>query len=298
MAHEDQPHGDQPGEHPSPTDGPGSSGGPGQGGPGYPAPGYGRPGYQAPGYPAPGYGGPGYQAPGYPAPGSGPYGPAYAPYPGWGVPARKTNTLAIVSLVVGLGSMAICPLIAIVGIVLGVIARRQIRERDEDGAGVALAGIIASSVVTGLGVLMVLFYVVFFSAIAATGGFSSSTSGRPSPVPGRATTSTERVAPGTTGVRPPGSTAVPSGVIALSACPRVTLALKNLTLSTDADQAILSDAARTLHAELPPTSGDDVDTLLTDAMSRIGVPNAGAPSPEVTAATQRLAAILNAACPS
>jgi hypothetical protein len=40
------------------------------------------------------------------------------------------------------------------GIVLGHIARRQIRERGEEGAGVATAGLILSYIFTGLTLLV------------------------------------------------------------------------------------------------------------------------------------------------
>jgi hypothetical protein len=55
-----------------------------------------------------------------------------------------------------------------VGIVLGHIARRQIRESGEEGAGLATAGLIVGYVFTGLGLLVVAFYVVL-AIIFATG---------------------------------------------------------------------------------------------------------------------------------
>jgi hypothetical protein len=266
---------------------------PAAGYPGGPYPGSGYPGsaYPGSGYPGSGYPGLGYPGYGYPG-----YG-----YPGYGPPPRKTNGLAIASLVVGLGSLVVCPLFAVIGIVLGVVARRQIRERDEDGAGIALAGLIISSALTALAVFVVFAYAAFLAIIASSGGFSSSGSGssRPRSATTSVTPTTERVTgTATTVPRSTGTTATPSGVFPLSACPRVTLALKNLTQPADADQAILSDAARTLHTELPAQYGDDVDTLLTDATSRMGRSNTGPPSSEVTAATQRVAAVINAACPS
>ncbi len=254
------------------------------------------------GYAGGGYAGGGYAGGGYGPPGAG-YGPApYGAYPGWGAPVRKTNGMAIASLVVGLGSLAVCPVFAVVGIVLGIIARRRIRDRGDEGAGLALAGLIISSVITGLGVLVMFAYAAFFSAIIAGGGLNSTGSSprpgtRPIPVPAPVTSTTERLNPPGT-VTIPRPTVAPSGVIPLAACPRVTLALRNLTLPVDADQSILSDAARTLHADLPPEYGEDVDTLLTDAISRMGRENTGNPSPEVTAATNRIAAVLTAACPN
>src|SRR5688500_18079104 len=79
---------------------------------------------------APGYGPPpGYPPPGYPAPGYGP--PGYPPA-AWG---RPTNTMAILALVLAF-------VFAPAGLIVGIVARRQIRQTGEDGDGLALAGII------------------------------------------------------------------------------------------------------------------------------------------------------------
>lgn len=83
-----------------------------------------------------------------PPPGQG-YGPPPPPPPG---PGGTTNTMAIVSLVCALGGL-LTWISAPVGAVLGHIARRQIRERGEQGEGLALTGIIVGWVITGLGVL-------------------------------------------------------------------------------------------------------------------------------------------------
>ena len=96
----------------------------------------------------PGYGPP----PGYGAPG-------YGPPPGYGYYPRPTNTLAILALVM---AFVFSP----VGLVLGIVARRQIRETHEQGDGLALAGIIVGGIGTALAVLGFLF---FFIALAAAG---------------------------------------------------------------------------------------------------------------------------------
>jgi Domain of unknown function (DUF4190) len=129
----------------------GSAGQPGYGAP----PGYGNP---------PGYGGPPpYGQPAYgPPPGYGgqpAYGmPGYGPLPGYGYP-RPTNTLAILSLVM---AFVFSP----VGLVLGIVARRQIRQTGEQGDGLALAGIIIGGIATALAVLALVF---FFIALASVG---------------------------------------------------------------------------------------------------------------------------------
>ncbi|QSB14077.1 DUF4190 domain-containing protein [Natronosporangium hydrolyticum] len=97
-----------------------------------------------PGHPPPGYD----PAPGQPPP---PYPYPYAVYP----PPRPTSTMAILALVFGV-------VFAPVGIVLGHVARRQIRERGEDGDTLALVGLIIGYVQTGLLVLFCVGYAVFF----------------------------------------------------------------------------------------------------------------------------------------
>ena len=85
---------------------------------------------------------------GYPAQGGYPVQPAYpVPYgyqghQGYGAPA-PTNGMAIASLVTGLLGWTAIPLISsLAAIVLGHVARAQIRRTGEQGRGMALAGLI------------------------------------------------------------------------------------------------------------------------------------------------------------
>jgi Domain of unknown function (DUF4190) len=88
---------------------------------------------------------------GYPAAS---YGTPAAP-PGYGYPvyaypaAAPTNGMAIAALVCSLAGLAV-GISAPVGAILGHIARRQIRERGEQGDGMALTGIIVGWVLTGI----------------------------------------------------------------------------------------------------------------------------------------------------
>ncbi|TDD46811.1 DUF4190 domain-containing protein [Kribbella antibiotica] len=112
-------------------------------------PGYGQAPGQAPyGQQQPGYGQPGYGQPGYPA--------AY----GYGYPAQGgngTNSLAIASLVCGLGSLMI-GISAPFGVGLGIAALVQLKRRPQDGKGMAITGIISGAIVTvGGGLLIALF---------------------------------------------------------------------------------------------------------------------------------------------
>jgi hypothetical protein len=88
-------------------------------------------------------------APGYPAAQPG-YGYATAP---------KTNGLAIASLVV---SLVVCGIGSIAGVIMGHIARRQIRESGgtQTGDGLALAGIIIGYIGLALAVLYVIFIII------------------------------------------------------------------------------------------------------------------------------------------
>jgi hypothetical protein len=98
-----------------------------------------------------------YAAPGSPASGA-PYGqpqsgapysgqPYPQPYPQYGAPAAPgTNIMAILSLVFAF-------VVAPVGIVLGHIAKKQIKQTGEQGDGLATAGLVLSYIFTGLAVL-------------------------------------------------------------------------------------------------------------------------------------------------
>lgn len=106
------------------------------------------------------------EGPSYPPPGQVPYPPPYpqAPYQTWGQgysPYNRpapVNGLAIAALVLGI----LCFLPA-VGLVLGIVALAQIRKRGERGRGMAVGGIVMSS----LGLAL---YVLAF-ATGGAGGF-------------------------------------------------------------------------------------------------------------------------------
>ncbi len=83
----------------------------------------------------------------------------------YGVPPRRTNGLAVASLVCGIGQVFFWFLAAIPAVVLGHMARRQIRQTGEDGAGMALAGLILGWI--GI-VATVLFVAVIVAAVAVT----------------------------------------------------------------------------------------------------------------------------------
>jgi hypothetical protein len=101
--------------------------------------------------------GPGYQdfgdyrqAP--PTPGPYPYG---YPYP----PRQGTNTLAILALVFAF-------VFAPAAIVLGTVARRQIRRTGEEGWGLATAGLIVGIVFTVISVIWIVAVFTIFVTVA------------------------------------------------------------------------------------------------------------------------------------
>jgi hypothetical protein len=70
-------------------------------------------------------------------------------------PVAKTNGFAIASLACGLGQLMFGPLATIPAIVFGHMARGQIKRTGEQGAGLALAGLILGWAAVVLGILLV-----------------------------------------------------------------------------------------------------------------------------------------------
>jgi hypothetical protein len=92
-------------------------------------------GFYPPAPPPPGQAPGGYQSP--PGPGYLPQPPA----PGF-VPVARTNGLAIASLVLGI--LWLAWLGSLVGLVLGLVALKQIKNRNQGGRGIAIAGVVLS----------------------------------------------------------------------------------------------------------------------------------------------------------
>jgi Domain of unknown function (DUF4190) len=114
--------------------------------------------YPPPSYPPPNPAG--YQPSGY---GSYPPPPqyiappaSYGPYGGYYAPVG-TNGLAIASLVSSIFGLLCCQIVGIVAVVLGIVALNQMKQTNQDGNGLAIAGI----VIGGLSIaVMVLIFVV------------------------------------------------------------------------------------------------------------------------------------------
>ncbi len=92
---------------------------------------------------------------------------------------RRTNGLAITSLILGIASWVILPLVAAVAaVIFGHIAQRQVKQSGEDGQGLALAGLILGWLNIALTVLTICFFGVFvlgcFGIVASSGGLDPS----------------------------------------------------------------------------------------------------------------------------
>jgi uncharacterized protein DUF4190 len=85
-----------------------------------------------------------YYVPGFPTQPN----PLHVPFGAHGTQpqAGPTNTLAILSLILAF-------IVPIAGVVCGVLAKKQIRERNEQGAALATAGIICGTIFSTLTVL-------------------------------------------------------------------------------------------------------------------------------------------------
>ena len=81
---------------------------------------------------------------------------AVQPVPARPVQLAGTNGLAVASLACGIAQFAIGPLATIPAIVLGHMARSQIRRTGEQGAGLALAGLILGWGAVIVGVIVIL----------------------------------------------------------------------------------------------------------------------------------------------
>ncbi len=117
--------------------------------------------------------------PAYPtAPPAAPTAGAYPPPPAYGAPSGytpyptqpKTNTLAIVSLVASLAGVVVVAFIGqIVGIITGHIALHQIKERGENGRGLALAGVIVGYVSLALYIVLAIVFIGVFVSLINSG---------------------------------------------------------------------------------------------------------------------------------
>lgn len=116
------------------------------------------------------YGGPAYAPPGVSgaATYTPPPPPGYAPGVPYGVPPpsplKKTNGFAVAALVCGILGLCTPIIVALLALIFGIVAKNQIRQRQEAGDGMAIAGIILGSIA------LVLQLLYFFLVFALVGG--------------------------------------------------------------------------------------------------------------------------------
>jgi hypothetical protein len=101
-------------------------------------------------------------------PGAGPIAPPPLAQP----QLATTNSLAITSLICGIAQFMFGPLATIPAVVCGHMARSQIRRTGEQGAGMALAGLILGWIGVGFTVLVALAAVLLVVAASRSGGVS------------------------------------------------------------------------------------------------------------------------------
>ena len=123
------------------------------GGPAYGGPNAAPPGYDQQGYPPGSYGYPGY--------GPSPYGPyAYGAY----APPRNSG-LAIASMVCGIVGLVFCQIFCVPAVIMGFVARRQIRDSQGTQTGDAFA--IAGLILGGLSALFLVLIILFYAGVFA-----------------------------------------------------------------------------------------------------------------------------------
>ena len=83
----------------------------------------------------------------------------------------QNQTLAIVSLVLGIAGIVLCQLTAPIAVITGFMARRKASENPNEygGAGLALAGIITGAIGTVFLLLVLLYFIFVFSFVASQG---------------------------------------------------------------------------------------------------------------------------------
>jgi hypothetical protein len=85
--------------------------------------------------------------------------PGYGPFPGYGW-RRPTNQLAVLALLLAF-------VLGPVGLVLGLVARRQVQQTGEAGDGLALAAVVIGGIATTLIVVGVVLSVALLAALSS-----------------------------------------------------------------------------------------------------------------------------------
>lgn len=89
-----------------------------------------------------------------------------------------TNTMAVISMIAGILGLTVVPVLgSIVALVVGYMARKEIRESNgsQGGDGIAVAGIVMGWISVGLAVLTCIAAIAFIAFIFAVTGVVSTT---------------------------------------------------------------------------------------------------------------------------
>jgi hypothetical protein len=93
------------------------------------------------------------------------------------VRSTPTNSLAVVSMIFGIISWLLCPIVAsLVAVITGHSARSQIQRTGEGGSGMAMAGLVLGYINLGIVGLFLVFWLLFFGGLAVVGAIGASTS--------------------------------------------------------------------------------------------------------------------------
>jgi hypothetical protein len=95
------------------------------------------------------------------------YPPAYGPGGGYPQAPSGTNGLAIAALICSLIGLCCGGVLSIVGIILGFVAKSQIRRTGQGGSGMATAAIV-------IGFVIIVLWVIYVIVAAATGNLNFS----------------------------------------------------------------------------------------------------------------------------
>ena len=82
---------------------------------------------------------------------------------------QRTNSLAVGSLICGIGQIFVWTPASIAAVIMGHIARRQIKQNGESGDGMAVAGLVLGWIGIALTLLFVFIIIVAVAATSHTG---------------------------------------------------------------------------------------------------------------------------------
>ena len=87
------------------------------------------------------------------------------------VQGARTNSLAVASLVTGIISWFMCPVLGgVLAVIFGHVARGQIRRTGESGSGLAVAGLVLGYAHLAAAAVLIGFWILLFGGMAAVIG--------------------------------------------------------------------------------------------------------------------------------